>query len=265
MSQRVTVEFENQLARVCLNRPDKHNALDLEMFQEIDRMQKKLAANRDLRAVILHGAGVDFCTGLDIKSVMRDRSAMRKLLWKWLPWRANLAQRVSVNWRRMPAPVIIAIHGRCWGGGMQIALGGDFRIVHPQASLSVMESRWGLVPDMGGSLGLRELMPCDQATLLSMTAEPFSGEKAMQLGLATRLADDPLASATQLATELTERSPDAVAGVKRLYRKNWNGSAGAALARESGYQVKILTGANQRIAVKRQMGEQVEYKSARKW
>jgi enoyl-CoA hydratase/carnithine racemase len=232
---------ENQIAHVQLSRPEKRNALDLDMFEAIDAAQKTLRKAADLRAVVLSGAGVDFCSGLDIQSAMHDRRGMVRLLWKWLPWHANLAQRAGIGWREMRVPVIAAIHGRCWGGGMQIALGVDFRIVAPGASLSIMESKWGLIPDMGGTLALRELLGRDQAMKMAMTAEEISGERALELGLATELSDDPQAAALAFATRLAERPADAVAGVKRLYRKSWSGGTGAALSRETAYQAWILS------------------------
>jgi enoyl-CoA hydratase/carnithine racemase len=265
IGNRVLLTVENQLASVRLNRPEKHNALDLEMFLAIAQMQKKLARESDVRAVIVSGTGVDFCTGLDVKSIMKDRAGMRKLLWKWLPWRANLAQQVAVGWRRLPVPVFTSVHGRCWGGGMQIALGTDFRIVEPGASLSVMEGKWGLIPDMGGTLALRDLASRDHAMWLAMSAGEFNGESALELGLVTAVSEDPLETALEMAAQLADRSPDAVAGVKRLFRKSWSGSAGAVLARETAYQLRILSGANQRIAVRRQLGEESEYRRAGKW
>jgi len=240
MSERIKLTVEDDVAQVRLDRPDKRNALDLEMFRAIASVQKRLRQSRQLKAVVLSGAGIDFCSGLDVKSAMHDRRGMIRLLWKWLPWQANLAQRVSVGWRELPAPVIAAIHGRCWGGGLQIALGADFRIAAPHASLSIMESRWGLIPDMGGTLALRELLGRDQAMKLAMTAEEISGERAFELGLVTALSDDPIAEAGAFARRLTERPADAVRGVKRLYRKSWSGGSGAALARESAYQIRIL-------------------------
>jgi len=240
MSDRIELTVEQQVARVCLKRPDKRNALDLEMFRAIDLAQRTLAGLRELRAVVLCGAGIDFCSGLDVKSAMHDRRGMVRLLWKWLPWRANLAQRAGIGWRELRVPVVAALHGRCWGGGLQIALGADFRIAAADASLSIMESKWGLIPDMGGTLALRELLGRDQSMLLAMTAEEISGERALELGLVTALSADPLAAAEDLARQLAGRPPAAVQGVKRLYRRSWVGSAGAALARESAYQVKIL-------------------------
>jgi enoyl-CoA hydratase/carnithine racemase len=262
---RIHIEVDHGIARVRLDRPEKHNALDLKMFQAIEAAQKKLSADKGVRAVILHGAGVDFCSGLDIKALMNDRGGMRRLLWKWLPWRSNLAQVVSTGWRRLPAPVIAAVHGRCWGGGLQIALGADFRLVHPEASLSVMEGKWGLIPDMGGTLALRELTRRDQALWLAMSAEVMGAERAGELGLATAVAEDPLDAAADMADQLAQRSPDALAAVKRLYRKSWWSGPGAALARESIYQVRVIAGPNQRIAVKRQMGEEREFRSPRRW
>lgn len=265
MPHRISLQIENGVAHVELARPDKHNALDLDMFEAIASTQKKLAGNRELRAVLLSGAGVDFCTGLDVKAVMKDRSGMRKLLWKWLPWRPNLAQVVSVGWRQLQVPVIAAIHGRCWGGGLQVALGADFRLVHPDASLSVMEARWGLIPDMGGSLALREITGRDHAMWLSMSAQVFDGKHALELGLATALADDPLAGARAMAAELCNRSPDVVAATKRLYRKSWNSSPGVILARETGYQLRVLSGKNQRIAVGRQLGNEKKFRDPGRW
>lgn len=265
MPERIQLNIENRVAHVTLNRPDKHNALDLPMFEAIAAVQKELAGRRDVRAVILAGAGVDFCSGLDVKAVMKDRSSMRKLLWKWLPWRSNLAQVASTGWRKLPVPVIAAIHGRCWGGGLQIALGADFRLVAPGASLSVMEGKWGLIPDMGGNLALRELTGRDHAMWLSMSAQVFDGAHALELGLATALANDPLAGARAMAAELCNRSPDAVAAVKRLFRKSWNSRPGTVLARESAYQVKIIAGKNQRIAVGRELGNQRKFEDRGRW
>ena len=265
MQDRIKLTVENRVANVILNRPEMHNALDMEMFSAIASMQKKLARERGLRCVIMSGSGVDFCSGLDVKSIMSNRKAIMKLLWKWLPWHSNLAQVVSTGWRNLQVPVIAAIHGRCWGGGLQIALGADFRVVTPDASLSVMEGRWGVIPDMGGNLALAELAGRDQAMWLAMTAEMMDGNKALKLGLATSVNENPLETANGMATELLGRSPDAVAAVKRLYRKSWSSRPGTWLARESAYQVRVIAGKNQRIAVARQMGAEKEYRSAGRW
>jgi len=260
MTPRVTVAVESGIARVRLNRADKRNALDLDMFRSIAAAQAEVRRQAGVRAVILQGEGEDFCTGLDVSAMMSDRKAMIRLLWKWLPWQANLAQQVSVGWRRLSVPVIAAIQGRCWGGGMQIALGADFRFAHPDASFSVMEGKWGLIPDMGGTLALREITQRDHAMRVAMTAETLDATAALGMGLVTELSAEPEQSAQQLASLLSQRSPDAVAAVKRLYRKSWSGSEGTALARETLYQWRILAGANQAIAVKRQLGKDIPFK-----
>lgn len=265
MSQRVLIRTDQQVAYITLNRPDKHNALDLDMFEAIVQAQREVAKNPDLRVVILAGEGLDFCTGLDVKSLMKNRGGMRKLLWKWLPWRANLAQQVSVGWRQLNIPVIAAMQGRCWGGGLQIALGADFRIAQPESSLSIMEGKWGLIPDMGGTLALRESMARDQAMKLAMTATEITGEEALKLGLVSELDVSPLEKSKALAELLVEKSPDAIAAVKKLYGRYWSAGNGSILARETLYQLKVLTGANQRIAVKRQMGGDLPYKQGKRF
>ena len=265
--KRVTLEIIGGLAFVTLNRADKHNALDLAMFKDIDAVIRKLRKNRQVRAVIVQGKGVDFCTGLDVKSAMTSRRTVLSLLAKWWPGNANLAQRVSCHWRKLPVPVIMVVQGRCWGGGMQIALGGDFRIAHPDASFSIMETKWGLIPDMAGSLGLRELVAKDIALKLTMTADVIPATTALDYGLVTEISDDPLQTALDLTAAILARSPDAVAAIKTLYTRNWRRADWRMLARESYYQVRILLGKNQAIAVRRQAksGQDISYKPRSKW
>ena len=251
---RVIIDINEQgIAYVTLNRPDKGNALDMPMFDAICSTIKQLKRDKRVRVVIVRGCGDNFCTGLDIKSVLNSSTNGLKLLAKWSPFRANKAQYVSTGWRDIPAPVICVIQGICWGGGLQIAAGADFRIATPDANLSVMEAKWGLIPDMGGSLPLRELVSKDVALELAMTARQITGEEAKAQGLVTHVAEQPMEHAQQLAQELINRSPDALAAVKKLYQKSWWSSPGMALFRESYYQIKVLFGKNQRIAVKREM------------
>ena len=260
LRQRVTLEIEDGIARVQLARADKRNALDLDMFHAIVEAQKTIARRKDVRAVILSGDGVDFCSGLDLKAMFSKRSSPLQLLLKFWPWNPNLAQKVSVGWRRLRVPVIAAIQGNCLGGGLQIALGADFRIVHPDARLCIMEARWGMIPDMGGTLALRELLPRDQAMRLAMTAETLSARQAFEMGLVTAVREDFAAASQELALALLDRSPDAVNAIKRLFRKSWSGPEGQVLARESLYQIGVLAGKNQRIAVQRQRGEPLDWK-----
>ncbi len=266
-NQCVTLNIENEIAFVTFNRAEKRNALDMAMFRAIDQISRQLKRNRKVRAVIVQGNGEDFCSGLDVKSVLSEKSSAMLLLAKWLPGQANLAQRVSVNWRKIPVPVIMVIQGRCWGGGLQIALGADFRFSTTDASLSIMEGKWGLIPDMGANLALRELVAKDVALKLAMTAEIISARHALEMGLITGMSDDPLKQAMQLVEQITERSPDAVAAVKRLYQKTWFRAEWLMLARESYYQLKILLGKNQNRAVKKQLNpdKSTNYINRKKW
>jgi len=263
----LTLKIEDNIAFVTLNRPDKRNALDMSMFRSIDKVSRQLKKNREIRAVIVQANGEDFCSGLDINSVLSQKSSAISLLAKWFPGQANLAQRVSYNWRKIPVPVIMAIHGRCWGGGLQIALGADFRFASDDATFSIMEGKWGLIPDMGGNLALREIVSKDIALKLTMTAEVISAQKALEYGLITQVSENPMEQAMQLVGQIAERSPDAVAAVKKLYQQNWFKAEWKMLAKESYYQVKILMGKNQNRAVNKQLKpeENIKYIIRNKW
>lgn len=255
-SNRVKLHIEKQIAYVTLARPAKRNALDFEMFKAIAYTAKQLRKNRDIRAVIITGEGEDFCSGLDVKSMMKTSTGPLKLLLKLNPWRSNLAQKVSTAWQRVPVPVIVAIQGRCWGGGMHIALGGDIRIAHTGASLSIMEGRWGLIPDMGGLLALRQHCRIDVAKELTWTSALLTAEKAQKAGLVTYVNEDPMAIAESMVAELVQQSPDAIAGVKKLYNKSWRGGKGTALMRETFYQLKVIFGKNSKIKTYNQINGQ---------
>ncbi|QBY04958.1 crotonase/enoyl-CoA hydratase family protein [Thalassotalea sp. HSM 43] len=248
----IDVRYQDNIAIVTLNRPDKMNALNIELFEAIDKVSKQLRKNRQIRAIILTGSGNNFCAGIDIKSALGSKTAAIKLLFKWWPGQANLAQRVSHNWRTIPVPVIAAIEGHCLGGGVQLILGADFRIANHNAQFSVMEGKWGIIPDMSGNMGLAQLMPKDQALKLVMSAETFDAKQALQYGLLTELDDKPLQRAIEFAQSLCQRSPDTLAASKKLYHKSWTDKPWRWLMRESWYQIKILLAKNQRIAVKRQ-------------
>ena len=253
-SERVLITIEDGIAIVTLNRPDKYNGLDMPMFEAITRAAKTLKKDRSVRAIILNGAGDAFCSGLDVKTVSKNPVNFLKLLVK--PGRriSNLAQNVGYIWRDVPAPVIAVTHGYCFGGGFQIALGADFRFSTSDCEFSIMESKWGLIPDMSLTVTLRELVPIDLAKELTMTARRFDGTEAKAMGLVSRVSDDPMAEAMNFARELAERSPDAVAASKLLFNRSWNATDKTALDWETKLQKKVLGRANQRIAVARNSG-----------
>src|SRR3954470_452340 len=251
---RIRIEVSDHVALVTLTRADKHNALDRAMFEAVDAATAQIAETPGVRAVVLHGEGPSFCSGLDIASFLSSEGnggggGLNVLLDRSGERRANLAQRVATNCLALPMPVIAAIHGACFGGGLQIALGADIRIAAPDAKLSVMEGRWGLVPDMGISQTLTRLVSIDVAKELTFTARRISGEEARELGLVTRVADDPLAAARELAAEIAGRSPDAVRAAKRLYEETWPAPAAHALELETELQTGLIGSPNQMEAV----------------
>jgi enoyl-CoA hydratase/carnithine racemase len=247
IEERVRVELDEHVAEVTLARPDKHNALDLPMFEGIIAAAERLASEPGVRAVVLHGEGPSLCSGLDVASVMS--AGLDRLVERVRGGSPNWAQRPAYDWIRLPVPVIAAIHGNCFGGGLQIALAADIRFATPDARLSVMEGRWGLIPDMSITRTLPRLVGIDVAKELTYTGRMISGREAHALGLVTHLSDDPLAGARHLATEITGRSPDAVRGAKRLFDEAWTGSAEETLALEAEIQRRLIGSPNQLAAV----------------
>ena len=241
---------DNGVATATMVRTDKHNALDQAMFEGLVDAAAQLAKNASVRAVVLHGEGKSFCSGLDVASFMSGERGTDVLLTRDDDGPANLAQRVSYDWSLVPAPVIAAIHGNCFGGGLQIALGADIRIGAPDAKLSIMEIKWGLVPDMGITQTLPRLVPIDVAKELTFTGRIVSGSEAAELGLITRTAEDPLSAALALADEIAIKSPDAVRAAKSLYDETWVSNDPAhALSRESTLQTGLIGSPNQIAAV----------------
>lgn len=247
--ERVLVDRDGGIAHVRLNRPDKRNGLDLPLFEGLVAAGKALAADPSVRAVVLSGEGKAFCAGLDFMAFMSSAGAAPALLAQRGESPANLAQRVGWIWREVPAPVICAIHGVCFGGGLQIALGADLRYVHPEAQLSVMEIKWGLVPDMGASKTLLSLVPPDVAKELTFTGRIVSGEEAARLGLATRVEADPLAAALETARTIASKSPHAIRAAKRLYEAAPSLGVREAFELETELQLGLLGSKNQLEAV----------------
>ncbi len=247
-----TVQFSvtNKIANVSLSRPSKKNAINFLMFKELKQIQKQIKKDRQIRAVIISAEGNNFCSGIDVKEVLPSKKLVLKLLWKWLPGNANLAQQIVYGWQTIPVPVIAAIEGVCWGAGLQLALGCDYRICNQNASFAVMESNWGLMPDMAGNLSMHANMQMDKAMMLSMLATEINANAAKANGLVTDLAENPLEAAFLLAEKISARSPDAIAGIKKLYHRLWNPQRRSILAKETFYQWRIVLAKNQLIAVK---------------
>ena len=248
MADRVTVEINDHVAKVVLNRPEKHNAVDHAMFDALTETAESLAADGSLRAVVLCGRGDNFCAGIDVsvfQSGAFDPASMQPR--DGTP--ANYYQSVAYLWRELPVPVIAALHGAAFGAGLQIALGADLRFAEVAAKLSVMEIKWGIIPDMGISTTLPALMPIDSALELAWTGRIVSGEEAAGLGLVTAAVDDPLASAMETAAKIASRSPDAIRASKTLFREAWADRDAALLRREAELQLRVMASPNHKEAI----------------
>jgi enoyl-CoA hydratase/carnithine racemase len=231
MSERVTISINDGIADVKLNRADKRNALDNAMFLGIAKAGEQLKSEPGVRVVVLSGDGASFCAGLDFSSMQAlagtgdgqekktesdpvggpGEMAHGRI--------THLAQQICWVWQELEMPVIAAVHGHALGGGIQLALGADIRIVHPDTKMSVREVYWGLVPDMTGTLMLSRLVRPDVARELTFTARVFDGTEAMAMGLATRLSDTPYEDAMEMARDIAGRSPGAVRGAKALFNR----------------------------------------------
>jgi enoyl-CoA hydratase/carnithine racemase len=256
MSDRVRIDFQNGVADVRMVRSDKMNAIDGAMFAALADAGRALAGDHSVRAVVLSGEGRAFCAGLDMGSFAamaggpRSGEAATNELFERSASGANRAQLAAWIWQEIPVPVIAAVHGVAYGGGLQIALGADLRIVAPDTKLSVMEVKWGLIPDMSGTQTLRRLVPLDVAKELTWTGRVFSGVEAKELGLATRLSERPLDDALALANEIAGKSPDAIRAGKRLLQEAWQGSVADGLRLEEDLLRKLIGRPNQVEAVK---------------
>ncbi len=255
MSDRVIVSVQDGVADVRMNRPDKLNAIDVPMFQALAEAGRAVARDRSVRAVVLSGEGRAFCAGLDMGSFQAmagggGRGGPNLLAREAGESPANFAQLAGWVWTEVPVPVIAAVHGVAYGGGLQIALGADLRLVAPDARLSVMEIKWGLVPDMSGTQTLRRLVRLDVAKELTFTGRVVGGAEAVALGLATRVEADPRTAALALAAEIAARSPDAIRAGKRLLDESGRVPVAEGLALEEQLQRGLIGRPNQIEAVK---------------
>ena len=259
-NDRVKVSIEGGIADVRLDRADKRNALDPAMFDAIARAGKDLVSNKEIRAVVLSGSGASFCASLDFASFQSmanggssnsdTKSNSGENAGAMQPGAiTHLAQQICWVWQEVPVPVIAAIQGHALGGGMQLALGADIRIAHPDTQFAMREVHWGLIPDMTGTLMLSRLVRDDVAKDLVFSARVISGTEAHQLGVVTRLTDSPLEVAMQIASEIAERSPDAVRGAKALINRLSNAGAAEHFAEERKIIYSLIGKPNQVEAV----------------
>ncbi len=244
----IDYDVQDQVAYVRLNRPDKHNGLTLDMLDDLAHAADRAKRDRNLRAVLLTGEGASFSSGLDFASAGKEQ---RRLLMNFVPKRtsaANNFQAAGWAWRSVPVPVLAVVNGHCYGGGLQIALGADFRFADTGADFSILEAKWGLIPDMSLSASIAQLTTIDVAKRLTMTGEMFSAEQALEWGLVSAVSDDPLTQALELIEKIKERSPDAVAASKALFENTWYSGSRLSFPVEQALQLGLLRGENHQIA-----------------
>lgn len=253
----VRTEVDGPVARVWLNRPEKLNALDLDLLEGLIGAARTLRKNRDIRAVVIEGSGSSFCAGLDFAAALGERRLRIARMALANPFTGrNAFQECNWVWRELPVPVIAVTRGHVFGGGAQLALCADFRFTTPECQWSVLEAKWGLIPDMGGTVPLAELVGADIAKRLVMTGEIISGEQAVAIGLATGVDADPGKLADELIAAILARSPDSVAAAKRLMNRTRRGGVRGAFARERWAQLAMFRTANGAIARKAAMKNQ---------
>lgn len=253
-NERLIVEVNDGIATVTLNRPDKYNAVDQDMFFALMDIGEQLKTRTDVNVVILNGAGKGFCAGIDVSQFSsfadHDERSTSLLLQPSGHDLTTIAQQAAVTFKQLPMPVICALHGVAYGAGLQIALAADIRIASPETKLSVMEIKWGLIPDMGATLTLKHLVPIDVAKELSFTGRRLSGQEALELGLVTKIDENPLAASQALAAEINQRSPDAIRSAKALFEQAWNHDSTHGLALEAQLQRNLIGKENQLEAIK---------------
>jgi enoyl-CoA hydratase/carnithine racemase len=245
---RVTTTIENHIAHVRMTRPEKMNAIDIAMFEALVSAGEALAQNDEIRAVVLSGDGRGFCAGIDV-SVLGGGSSKIQDITLRTHGDCNVFQRAVMVWHDLKIPVIAAVHGVAYGGGFQIALGADIRFVHPDAKLSIMEIKWGICPDMGGTYLMTKLARDDVVRDLTYSGRIFSGTDAKEFGFATHLSADPLSSAMNLANEIASKSPSAIMACKSLISASHSNSRQEQLYFEARQQQELLKGVHHREAV----------------
>jgi len=254
----VVTEIDGPIARVWLNRPDKLNGLTIGLIEGLIDAANSLRKNRDIRAVIIEGKGDSFCAGLDFASAAKEPKARIAKFALPNPFRGtNGFQECFWAWRKVPVPVIAVTRGHVFGGGIQLALACDFRFTTPDCQWSVLEAKWGLIPDMSGTVTLSELVGTDRAKRLTMTGEIISGEQAHAYGLATGVDADPGKLAQEFVDAIIARSPDSVAASKRLLNNVRRGSIRSAFGRERRFQLAMFRTKNAAISRKAGMKGEV--------
>jgi len=243
------VSITDNILTVTLNRPHKKNAMSFQVINELIKLAGRISKDRSIRAVILNGAEGTFCAGIDLGDLNHPKNTAFAL-WELIkPWQSAF-QRVCLVWRDLPVPVIAVLEGYCIGAGLQLALACDIRISHPDCQLSIMEAKWGLVPDMGLTQSAFGVLREDTLKELAMSARIIDANKGKELGLISHCSEAPLEQAQKLAAEFAERSPDAVLASKRVINAMYDQPA-KTLYKEKTWQLKMMLGRNRKLALRK--------------
>ncbi|MGP5541975.1 crotonase/enoyl-CoA hydratase family protein [Psychrobacter celer] len=243
------VSVTDNILTVTLNRPHKKNAMSFKVVEELIAVAGRVSKDKTIRAVILNGAEGTFCAGIDLGDLNHPKN-QAFAVWELVkPWQSSF-QRVCLVWRDVPVPVIAVLEGYCIGAGLQLALACDVRISHPECKLSIMEAKWGLVPDMGLTQSAYGVVREDVLKELAMTARVVDASEGKALGLVSHCSETPLEQAKHLAAELAERSPDAVLASKRVINAMHHQPA-TTLYKEKMWQLKMMLGRNRKLALRK--------------
>ena len=252
MSELVKISIENHVADVRFNRPEKYNALSFAMIDAMAAAINGLAKEPGVRVVVISGEGKSFCAGLDIENFAAMQAGENKfpnLTDRYEKRISNIYQHIGYGWKELPVPVIAAIHGVALGGGFQIAMGADIRFSTPDTKFSIMEMRWGLIPDMSVTQTIRDVVSIDVAKELIFTGKTIKGEEAARLNLVTHVCEKPYEEAMALAREIASKNPDAIRAAKKLINEVWHGDSGRGLMMESELMMTLMGSPNQLEAV----------------
>jgi enoyl-CoA hydratase/carnithine racemase len=252
MNELVKISIENSVADVRFNRPEKYNALSFDMIDAMANAINRLAKEPGVRVVVISGEGKSFCAGMDVENFAALQSGENKFsnfTDRYQNRLSNIYQHIGYGWKELPVPVIAAIHGVALGGGFQIAMGADIRFSTPDAKFSLMEMKWGLIPDMSITQTIRDIVSIDVAKELIFTGKVIKGEEAARLNLVTHVCEKPYEEAMALAREIASKNPDAVRAAKKLINEVWHGDSGRGLMMESELMMTLMGSPNQMEAV----------------
>lgn len=246
---KVRYELADGVATVTIARPEVRNAMDLDVFGGLEEAARRADRDPDARAVVLTGDGSAFSSGIDVSIFAEGLGGGGQ------PVDIESLQRSYTAFERCSKPVVAAIHGPAFGGGIQLALACDLRVAADDAELSVMETRWGIIPDLGAIHRLPRIVGLGRAKDLMLTGRRVPAEEALLIGLVNRVvpAGQDVKEATEWARELAAGPPMALARIKRLANAAFDVTVEEGLAREASAQRPVLASDDFREAVTARM------------